>query len=464
MLNVLIKPLTLYLESLVQNTVHHETWGAYAALNSLAIILAFLADPGINQFLTKTIAESPELLRKVFPNLFVLKLVILPLYPIAIILIALTIGFRGFDIYIAALLSGVYLFIHFNGFLRANLQGNQLFSYDAWASNLDKFFLGLFILGLFAIGISSHEFLENFIYARLTSVALTFLALVAILVKKKVWVKPKGHKPHMQMFASMSIPYAWMTILYSANERIDMVMLHSLYSSHETGIYNAAYRILDAAMMYLWIILPFFFAKLAHFGSSDEDKDKLIKNGTAITALPLIFLSGFAYFFGDKLFFMFTESTSSEIESMKLYFIILSISLLIHGFFTILSTYLTSNGHTRYVNNMIFLSIILNVTLNFFFIPMHGGLAAAITTFTSSIFLSVSYLIYIKMYTNVNFPWGTWTKLIFIGIIYFIILFVGTKLELHWVLTTIIATVLAAGLSLITQLIRVHNLFKRDFN
>jgi len=344
--------------------------------------------------------------------------------------------------------------------LRANLQGNQLFKQDAWASNLDKFFLGIFILGLFSTGFVT---LDNFVYARLVSVALTFCALVAILIRKQIWVKPKLHKPHMKMFASMSIPYAWMTILYSANERIDMVMLHSLYSSHETGVYNAAYRILDAAMMYLWIILPFFFAKLAHFDSSDEDKDKLIKNGTAITALPLLFLSGFAFFYGDKMFFMFTSSTPEDLYSMQLYFVILSVSLLTHGFFTIMSTYLTSNGHTRYVNNMIFLSIMINITLNFIFIPHYGGKAAAITTLCSSVFLSASYLIYLKLYTNVTFPWGTWSKLILIGVIYFICIYIGKHQEINWIITTFIATTIGAGLSLLTRLIRVHNLFKPNF-
>jgi O-antigen/teichoic acid export membrane protein len=390
----------------------------------------------------------------------VFKLIILPLYPIAIIIIALIIGFRGYDIYIAALLGLIYLFIHFNGFLRANLQGNQLFKQDAWASNLDKFFLGILILGLFSFGFIT---LENFVLSRLISVSITFVALVILLVRKKVWVKPKLHKPHLKMFASMSIPYAWMTILYSANERIDMVMIHSLYSSHETGVYNAAYRILDAAMMYLWIILPFFFAKLAHFDSSDEDKDKLIKNGTAITALPLIFLSGFAFFYGEKMFFMFTDSTPEDLESMKLYFIILSFSLLTHGFFSILSTYLTSNGHTRYVNNMIFLSILFNISLNLLFIPTYGGYAAAITTFCSSLFLSVSYLIYMKLYTNTKFPWGTWSKLTLIGLIYFTIILLGKNvLFWNWIVTICIAGTTGTILSLATKLIRVNNLHKKN--
>lgn len=443
----------------MQNDVDHTTWGSYAALNSLAIILAFLADPGVNQFLTKTIAESPELLRKVFPSLFVFKLILLPLYPLAVIGFALLLGFKGYDIYIAALLSCVYLFIHFNGFLRANLQGNQLFNQDAWASNLDKFFLGIFILGLFALNFIT---LDNFVYARLISVAITFCALVIILIRKKVWVKPKYHKPHIKMFASMSIPYAWMTVLYSANERIDMVMLHSLYNSHETGVYNAAYRILDAAMMYLWIILPFFFAKLAHFDSSDEDKDKLIKNGTAITALPLLFLSGFAFFFGKKMFFMFSNSTPEDIHSMQLYFVILSISLLIHGFFTIFSTYLTSNGHTRFVNSIIFWSIMLNISLNLFFIPLHGGLAAAVSTLISSAFLAISYLTYTKLYTNVQFPWGTWAKLLFIGLIYFSLLFAGNTLGYNWIFVTVVSAGIGGVLSLITKLIRVNNIFKPD--
>ena len=460
-LNALIKPFGLYLESLVHKSLGQEIWGTYAALNSIAFVLVFLTDPGINQFVTKTIAESPDLLRKIFPNLFIYKLIILPVYPIVFITLAYVLGFRDEDLIIALIVSGVYILINITGFMRASLQGHQLFSQDAWASNFDKLTLSILILVMFQTGTCS---LENFVSIKFLSVAITVLLLFWLLIKNKIWIKPKLHKKHAIMFASMSAPFAWMTILYSANERIDMIMIHELHSAYETGIYNAAYRILDAAMMYLWVILPFFFAKLAHFDSTDEEKDKLINNGTAITATPLIILSVFSFFYGENLFFMFSQSKPEDIIYMKEYFIILSTSLLIHGFFAILSTYLTSNGHTRFVNKMIFISILLNLTLNYFFIPQFGGKAAAITTLISSSFLSFSYISYIKRRTNIKFPLKTWGILLFISLAGFCTYSIGELIHLHWIVNSLIASTIMLSISLITKIIRFNNMFKEDFN
>lgn len=427
----------------------------------MAFVLVFLADPGINQFITKTIAESPDLLRKIFPNLFMYKVFILPIYPIIFLGLAYLLGFRGNELIVGFILSCVYILIYFNGFMRASLQGHQLFSQDAWASNLDKFILSILIIGLF---VTQSTNLNNFTLSRLVSVSITFFLLIGLLVKNKIWIKPKVHKPYLRIFASMSAPFAWMTILYSANERIDMIMIHELHSAYETGIYNAAYRILDAAMMYLWIILPFFFAKLAHYNSTDEEKDKLIKNGTAITAIPLIMLSAFSFFYGENLFFMFGKSSPEDIMYMKEYFIVLSASLLVNGFFAILSTYLTSNGHTRFVNKVIFFSILINVSLNYIFIPQYGGKSAAITTLISTCFLSSCYLWYLKQRTNITFPLKTWGILLMIGSAGFVCYIIGNQINLNWLITTTVSSVVIGALSLLTKVVRINNIFKERFN
>lgn len=149
---------------------------------------------------------------------------------------------------------------------------------------------------------------------------------------------------------------------------------------------------------------------------------------------------------------------------MKEYFIVLSASLLVNGFFAILSTYLTSNGHTRFVNKVIFFSILINVSLNYIFIPQYGGKSAAITTLISTCFLSSCYLWYLKQRTNITFPLKTWGILLMIGSAGFVCYIIGNQINLNWLITTTVSSVVIGALSLLTKVVRINNIFKERFN
>ena len=85
LLNLLVKPVWVLVEMSVQNVVGHEAWGMYAGLLSFAFLFITLADLGVNQYLTKTLASEPERLQKLYPNLFGLKLVLLAAYPVVML-------------------------------------------------------------------------------------------------------------------------------------------------------------------------------------------------------------------------------------------------------------------------------------------------------------------------------------------------------------------------------------------
>ena len=55
----------------------------------------------------------------------------------------------------------------------------------------------------------------------------------------------------------------------------DQVMLERMAGDVPTGLYAAAYRWLDAFSMYLWIVLPMFFARFAFFPGDVERQGQL---------------------------------------------------------------------------------------------------------------------------------------------------------------------------------------------
>ncbi len=349
-------------------------------------------------------------------------------------LIGFALGYRGYVLIYLAIISFTTALIQLLQYYRSIFQGYQLFKIDAFASNFDKFFLAIILTALLLTTIT----VDSFIYARLVSVVLAIIVLQRILARKKLFSRPVLSFRKTIPILKKSFPFALITIFYSVHERVDQVMLERIHPNGEevTGIYAASYRWLDLTMMYLWIVLPMFFAKLSFHKTSLEDKNTLIKVGVSITSLPLILISGFGIFHGEKLFILFTHSSLEQIELMTQCVKILFICLLIHGFCAILSTYLTSNGYTSFINLMMVISILVNVGLNIYLIPIYGATAAAWTTLISTLTACIGYILYIQLKTPLNLPYAQWGKLILVSTIYFSGLFTFQYYNIHWIAGT----------------------------
>lgn len=407
---------------------------------------------GANQYMTKTIAAKPESQRELFSNLFFYKLVSTVGFPVLMVAI-------GTFIYPNLLLELFLIAITFSliemlSFFRGAFQGHQLFGYDAIMANAEKTVLILLLSALLLTSIN----LELFLVARFTSVAIACLIALVFLWKKKLVYIPQFNRKALKNIIRQSFPYAFMAMLYTLHERVDAVMVEKISGNYEAGIYAAAYRWLDLFMMYLWTILPFFFAKFAHHEMKKEDINKLIKAGVGITSVPLIIVFSFALFYGPIFFeFIMTNSTPQEIERMSSTLTILLFTLLAQGMFAILSTFLTSRGFTKYVNGIIIGSIVINITLNSIFIPEYGTQAAAWTTFISTIFASIGNIIFIKKNQLAELPYIVWLKNITLLIIaisgYFIL-----KNYLDWIINMIIVSLTVLGISYIFKLLDIRTI------
>ena len=434
----------------MQNAVGHEDWGTYAAMYAFGFLFIMLSDLGINQYSTKTLASKPELLKSFFPNLFTTKVLLLILYPLFIVGVGwLVMGFNQRELYFLGLLGLVHGGNQFVQFFRANFQAMQAFRIDGFASVVDKVFLIILVWALFYMGIN----IETFIYARLATTLLTIIVFYIVISKLYGWLAPKFDPKLIANILRGSFTFALITILYSIHDKIDQVMLKTLYGEVETSLYAAAYRWMDAFAMYLWLVLTLFFAKFAYHIKEPEEQTKLIRVGQIITSLPLIFVSVFVFFYGEKLLWQQTNSTLLEMQTMVQTLHIIFIAVCVNSIFMIYSTLMTATGYEVVVNWLVVLGIVINVVLNFIFIPTYGAIAAAWSTTISLGILIVCYVVYSHIYLPIKIPFLLIGKIILAALILALIFFLLTYTSFEWYINTTIAGFLYLGICALLGLI-----------
>jgi O-antigen/teichoic acid export membrane protein len=436
----------------VQDAIGHEDYGTFSALFALGFIFMALADLGVNQYATKTLAGQPERLRELLPDLFTIKLGLAVVYPVVLLGIGYLIGYRGQELLLLLVLCAVHVLMQLIGFFRSAFQAFQYLKLDAVASILDRAFILVILLVLLRAGIG----LMSYTLAFLVSSGLTLLILYGASARLWGWMRPRLRSKEFSKLLKASLPFAVIMVLYSVNDKVDQVMLERIAGDYETGLYSAAYRWVDTFMMYLWTVLPIFFARFAANARDTSALERLLHFGQGIVALPMIFLCGTIFVHGEKLFWLLGNSTPWEIAQMTAMLKVLFVAVLINSFFGIYSTVLTSTGHESFVSRMIALSILINVVLNFVFIPSHGGVAASWNTVVSYIFLSGTYVWYFSQKLTVRIPWAQLFKLTASAALFGAALVGLTFTPLPWWLSVGIAGLLLAGLGLGLKIVKLE--------
>ncbi len=434
---MLIKPAWLVVENMVQDQIGHSRFGTFSALFNFAFIFAVLADLGINQFIARKLASSETDRQHTLKHSFAIKLFLLVASPLIITFVGWLLGYQGDKVWFLFVIAFMHSLIQLFLLFRSWFQAAQMFVTDAFASIIEK----VLLLGIVVVWMQYGIDQEEFIYARFWSIFIGCLLVLWAAYRYLGDVTPKWEGKRINWLLQKSFPFAIIAFLYSIHERIDLVILERISGENASGLYTGAYRLLDAVMMYLWTILPAFFARFAFYRKDPARQQKVFELGHTIAFLPMAFVSLFVFFYGDKLLFLFTNSTRIELDTMTMTMKILFIAVFIQGLSALYSTLLTSTGYERQTAIMVTGSIILNIVLNLLFIPRYGVYAAAWSTVLCHTLLFVLYAWYIAKRTNVSLPWDLLMKLGLITIGMALVFGLSTFYSFHWIIISALALI-----------------------
>lgn len=382
------------IDAAVQNTVGDTSYGLYLAISQFSYLFYILLDLGLTNFNSRNIAQNNQLLAKHFVGISQAKIFLTQLYVIVIFFVGWIIGYRGEQMKILAIVGLNQVLLSFILYVRSNISALLLFKTDSMLSVLDRILMILICSFLLWSGLFPREKFNIYwyIYSQTFSYAVTLVIAVAIVLKHTGKLTIKINIPFVIMIIKKSLPYALLVLLMSFYNRLEPVLIERILpediSAAQTGIYARAYRLFDAGnnISYLFsvILLPLFAAVIKENG----DLQGLVKQSFSIILSMTCIIAVLCIFYSKE--FMELRYPQQEFEPIEdfQYRIAASSKILIilmGSFVSISVTYifgtlLTANGNLRQLNIVAACGVVINLTLNFIFIPHFKAVGAAFTS------------------------------------------------------------------------------------
>lgn len=405
-LNLLIKPAWVFLiDRNVQLQVGHAVYGLYNALFSLSIIFSILLDMGITNFNNKRIASDTKLFDTTLPNLLIAKLLLAPLFTLALLGVGYLLNYNAYALYLLFLLALTQILSSLLLFLRSNVSGHHDFKIDSFLSVLDKLVM-IVLCAYFLFGPSGAKFsIRWFLYIQIFSTALACLtAWIIIQFRYQRFNPARIHKSEMLALIKSSLPYAALILLMSIYIRSTPLLLERLAGATENGLFAEVFRILDMLNMlgYLFagMLLPMFARMLANH----VDFHPLLRNSTNILMSVSLAVTAWALIYARETMQLLYQDNSDYLTT--LYRIIL-LSFPAMSLMNIYSTLLTAAGALNKLIRIAAWGSTMSLLIGFVLIYFLRSTGAAITFSAIQWILGIWYIVAsqkkLGLYTN--FSW-----------------------------------------------------------
>ncbi|MEK6962894.1 MAG: flippase [Nanoarchaeota archaeon] len=302
--------------------------------------------------------------------------------------------------------------------LSSTFLGFQKYSYFACVELFKKILLLFFLFIFLRYGLAA----PLFAYL-LTAILLPF-ALLPFLHKTFSFAHQTAtySLPQLKTLLFLGLPFVFNTLTYSIISYFDTLLLTSLRTLREVGLYNAA---LPTAMAVLYFMYAFdsvlqpLSAELYH----SKKKEKLaqglhiLHKYLFICILPLVIL---LITHAERILQVFYGATFlPAAQALR----ILMIGVLFYAIALMNLSVLSGIGQPKTVAKIMFWAALVNVILNLIFIPFLGIAGAALTTTISYALALILSCLKLKHYVTLQLPWKNWAKTLLGGLVLALLLY-----------------------------------------
>ncbi len=396
-INFLIKPLYIFgVDLQIQNAVGESTYGMYKVLFSIAFLLQFVHEPGIQAYNSQNIAKNPDTLGFHLGHILGLKIIL------GMIFFSASIGIFLMGPYDKSLLP-LMTIITVNAFLstlflyfRTNIAAIGKYRIDSLMSSLDKLIM-LLILGFLVWNPSTKSHFDIIWLAWGQFCAFVISCLVAL------WILYR-HLGHIQIAFSwaytkkllrQSLPFALILLTMSAYSRMDTIMIERILDDdgYQSGIYEYGYRFLDAlnmvGYMFASLLVPMYASNIKKHHIIHD----LLDMGLRLMAIIAVLGASVFITYRHEIISIAKGSPSPYISHLLIYLVLSFVCISIAYLF---GSLLVANHTIKKYNILLIGGVILNFVLNFYFIHSQKALGAAKATLITQAVMTLGqiYLVY----------------------------------------------------------------------
>jgi len=472
-INLLVKPFwILGVDRAVQNLVGDTSYGLYLAISQFSYLFYILLDLGLTNFNNRNIAQNNQLLSKHFVGISQAKIILTVLYFSVIFAVGWMIGYRDEQLKLLAIVGVNQVLLSFILYVRSNISALLLFKTDSLLSVLDRVLMILICSFLLWSGFFPREDFNiySYIYSQTFSYVVTLAIAIAIVLRHTGKLTIKINIPFVIMIIRKSLPYALLILLMSFYNRMEPVLIERILpadiAATQTGIYAHAWRLFDAGnnISYLFsvILLPLFAAII----KENDNLQGLVKQSFSIM-LSMTCIIGVLCIFYSRNFMeiMYPQQPDEPLnafinridESSRI------LKILMGSFVSISVTYifgtlLTANGNMKQLNIVAACGVVLNLILNFLFIPHFQATGAAFTSLCVQFATCVIQFFIAKKIFNLHIGKVFWIKLMIFLAFINLFTYISTRLTISWVASFGIATAVCILTAFITKMLDFNEL------
>ncbi len=426
--NFLVKPFwILGIDRVVQNTVGAQDYGTYFAIFNFSFLFHMILDMGINNYNSRTIAQSPEKLGDFFANILGLKVLLALVYLLVTFGIAISVQYDSLQLKLLGFMALNQVLISAIFYLRSNVAALHHFRIDAFLSILDR---GLMILIcsflLWGPFVQETFRIEWFVYAQTAAylvATLVSLLFVLRLGSSFTWNIRLGS---VFQIVKETYPFALVGIMMAIYNRVDAVMLERMLpdGKEEAGIYAASYRLLDAVNMAGYLFATILLPAFSRMIKQSVDFRPVFK----VTFNALYFI---AWIVAVGSFFFSEEIMSVLYPAADPYWFSI-LELLMFSFVPICSVYIfgtlmVANGNLKQLNYIVAFGVLLNLGLNFILIPQHKALGATTATLITQVIIAIAHIAMAGKLLKLSPNWNVIFRLITFSILTVLIFWLASS-------------------------------------
>ncbi len=354
-----------------------EGLGYYSFIFAFIGLFVLFNDLGLSTLLVREVSRSHESAQKYLSNILSIKVILGVLTFIASAITIFAVEGRPFIIYAVLLASIAMFFSSMKDTFLSVFQSFERMAFIAAIRAIESFLIVALSIAALLLGYGVIAVTLVFLCIYILTFAASLIA-----VRRIVKLRMSADLTVWKSFLVQSSPF-WLTGLFMAIYfRIDTVMLGIMRGYAETGIYNAAYRLLDALYIIPGALIPVLYPVMSRLNITGrkllEEVYRRAFSYLLIIALPMAV--GATFLAGRIMVFVYGGGFSADVHSAAIGLQIL-IWAEVFIFLSAISGHLL-NSINRQVTFTITAATAAgaNVLLNLYFISRWGYVGAAITT------------------------------------------------------------------------------------
>ena len=279
-----------------------------------------------------------------------------------------------------------------------SLRGLKKIKEYAFIQNMAIYFIATIMLGLSFL-VTRHENVPIIVYC----ISIVFVFVVSEII----WLKHsrinnmsyKSDSVKLKTILDISIPMMFISYFAQVIMLADIILLGIFRTEHEVGIYAVAVRIAMVLFLPLFAIGGIAAPKIAECHAINDrcgfvntikySAKMMFWSSSPIAILIFIFPSFILGIFGE------------EFKAGHTALLVLTLGHYLNTIMGSAGFVLQMSGKEKIFRNILLITSLINIALNFILIPKYGLNGAAFTSMVSMVFLSISSVIFVKYYFKV---------------------------------------------------------------